>query len=113
MSRTVPELTTFHRAICAVFGASFGLLAVASQNTLLRALTAVAGSGLLLRAAVSRAPSHTSATHPTGLDNTLADTFPASDPPASRSPDVPPSNAEAKWQAHRTATGIPDDTKAK
>ncbi|HEY2780709.1 MAG TPA: DUF2934 domain-containing protein [Steroidobacteraceae bacterium] len=33
------------------------------------------------------------------LDDSLKGTFPASDPPASRLPDVPPANAAAKWQA--------------
>src|SRR5579864_3318510 len=33
------------------------------------------------------------------LDRSLKDTFPASDPPASHRPDVPPANAEAKWKA--------------
>jgi hypothetical protein len=32
-------------------------------------------------------------------DETLKASFPASDPPASRLPDKPPSNADAKWQA--------------
>jgi hypothetical protein len=33
------------------------------------------------------------------LDDSLKGTFPASDPPASHLPDVPPANAAAKWQA--------------
>ena len=33
------------------------------------------------------------------VDESLEDTFPASDPPASRLPDEPPVNAEAKWAA--------------
>jgi hypothetical protein len=33
------------------------------------------------------------------LDDSLKSTFPASDPPASRLPDVPPANAAAKWKA--------------
>ena len=35
-------------------------------------------------------------------DASLAATFPASDPPASHLPDVPPSNAEDKWAAARS-----------
>ncbi len=35
------------------------------------------------------------------VDEALEDTFPASDPPASRLPDEPPANAEAKWDAFR------------
>ncbi|HEY2686591.1 MAG TPA: DUF2934 domain-containing protein [Steroidobacteraceae bacterium] len=34
-------------------------------------------------------------------DSSLAHTFPASDPPASRLPDTPPSNAADKWAAAR------------
>jgi hypothetical protein len=37
------------------------------------------------------------------LDDSLKGTFPASDPPASRLPDVPPANAAAKWQAAETS----------
>lgn len=32
-------------------------------------------------------------------DDSLKETFPASDPPASSLPDVPPSNADDKWDA--------------
>jgi hypothetical protein len=37
------------------------------------------------------------------VDQAAEDSFPASDPPASRLPDEPPSNAEAKWAAARAA----------
>jgi hypothetical protein len=43
-----------------------------------------------------------SAAEPTASDATdrsLQETFPASDPPASHRPDVPPANADAKWKA--------------
>jgi hypothetical protein len=33
------------------------------------------------------------------VDDSLKGTFPASDPPASHLPDVPPANAAAKWKA--------------
>jgi len=33
-----------------------------------------------------------------GVDDSL-ETFPAGDPPASRGPDQPPANADAKWKA--------------
>jgi hypothetical protein len=36
-------------------------------------------------------------------DDTLKASFPASDPPASRLPDVPPANADAKWKAAASA----------
>jgi hypothetical protein len=35
------------------------------------------------------------------IDETLAATFPASDPSASHRPDEPPSNADEKWAAAR------------
>ncbi len=37
------------------------------------------------------------------VDESVAQSFPASDPPASRLPDEPPVNAEAKWQAAAAA----------
>jgi hypothetical protein len=37
------------------------------------------------------------------LDDSLKGTFPASDPPASHLPDVPPANAAAKWKAAETS----------
>ena len=33
------------------------------------------------------------------IDESSKESFPASDPPGSRLPDVPPANAEAKWAA--------------
>jgi hypothetical protein len=37
------------------------------------------------------------------VEEALAESFPASDPPARHTPDVPPSNAGAKWAAARNA----------
>lgn len=37
------------------------------------------------------------------VDTAVEESFPASDPPASRLPDEPPVNAEAKWEAARAA----------
>jgi hypothetical protein len=39
------------------------------------------------------------------VDDSIKESFPASDPPASRIPDVPPVNAEAKWEAEAKAKG--------
>jgi len=39
------------------------------------------------------------ATSSRAVDDALQDSFPASDPPASRLPDEPPANAEEKWRA--------------
>jgi len=42
------------------------------------------------------------------VDESSAESFPASDPPGTHSPDEPPSNADAKWEAakkyHRDRT---------
>jgi hypothetical protein len=57
------------------------------------------------RAAESRAGESTASG---AIDRSLKDTFPASDPPASHQPDVPPANAEAKWKAaDASRTGSP------
>lgn len=37
------------------------------------------------------------------VDESIDQSFPSSDPPASRLPDEPPINAEAKWEAARNA----------
>ena len=41
------------------------------------------------------------------VDDSLESTFPASDPPASHLPDVPPANAAAKWKAAEAASAKP------
>jgi hypothetical protein len=41
------------------------------------------------------------------IDDSLKGTFPASDPPASHLPDVPPSNAAAKWKAAEASRAEP------
>jgi hypothetical protein len=46
-------------------------------------------------------PAHTS--YSQAVDRSVDESFPASDPPASRLPDEPPSNADAKWSAARAA----------
>jgi hypothetical protein len=46
-------------------------------------------------------PLHREKSH--AVDESVAESFPASDPPASRLPDEPPSNADAKWAAARAA----------
>jgi hypothetical protein len=37
------------------------------------------------------------------IDRSSQESFPASDPPANHQPDVPPTNAEAKWKAAKAA----------
>ena len=46
---------------------------------------------------------HDRAPGESAVDDSIEGTFPASDPPASRLPDEPPSNAEDKWAASRAA----------
>ena len=46
------------------------------------------------------------------VDDSLKSTFPASDPPASHLPDVPPANAAAKWKAAETARAEPSRPEA-
>ena len=41
----------------------------------------------------------TKAATPRAVDQSIKESFPASDPPASRIPDKPPVNADAKWEA--------------
>lgn len=41
----------------------------------------------------------TQAATPRAVDDSISQSFPASDPPASRAPDEPPVNAQAKWAA--------------
>jgi len=40
------------------------------------------------------------------VDEAVEESFPASDPPASRLPDEPPVNADAKWRAAAAAGGV-------
>ena len=40
------------------------------------------------------------------IDQAVEESFPASDPPASRLPDEPPANADAKWRAAAAAGGL-------
>ena len=44
-----------------------------------------------------------STSRPSSVDESVRESFPASDPPASHAPDLPPANADAKWAAARAA----------
>jgi len=54
-----------------------------------------------LRDGMPGSPAHSQKS--AAVDNTLEESFPASDPPGSHLPDEPPVNAEAKWEAARAA----------
>jgi hypothetical protein len=104
MGRGIEEPSNFNSALCAVYGASLGLVALVGRNSTFRAVTALGGAGLLFCAAMARkAHQVTARTRATHMDAAIEESFPASDPPTWRSPDVPPSNAEAKWKAHAAA----------
>jgi hypothetical protein len=105
MSRGNEQYSNYNSALYTVYGSSLGLLALLGRSSKLRVVTALAGAGLLVCAALSRKGGGvTTKTRSSHMDQALEESFPASDPPTWRSPDVPPSNAEAKWQAHREAT---------
>lgn len=109
MSRGGENDSNYNGALCTVYGSSLGLLALLGRKSRLRVITALAGAGLLFYAALSRKSERPATrTRSKHMDEALEQSFPASDPPAWSSPDVPPSNAEAKWKAHLDAMGDPD-----
>jgi Protein of unknown function (DUF2934) len=52
-----------------------------------------------LAAAPAKSQSPVKSQSTEAVDSSLKDTFPASDPPATQGPDLPPSNADEKWRA--------------
>jgi hypothetical protein len=64
---------------------------------------AVAYAGYCAVKAAVRATASRHSAKSNAVDRSVEDSFPASDPPASRLPDEPPINAEAKWAAARAA----------
>jgi hypothetical protein len=131
------NLSPNERSISALAGAA-SLVAAARAPFLLKGILALAGVGLIARAAAGhcavksvlrgdaplgrsvadqwsrlrprttgRAVGSAGATQherqSRAIDESVEESFPASDPPASRLPDEPPVNAEAKWKAAAAA----------
>lgn len=103
------NLSSTERAFSASLGAGMSLLALRRTSPWIRLALAVAGAGLIARAATGRCAlkaallDPAAQRHNSAVDATVEASFPASDPPASRHPDEPPSNAEDKWAAARAA----------
>jgi hypothetical protein len=114
MSQQPGNLSSTERAVSALFGLSFALLALRRGHPAWRLLTGVAGATLLVRSytghcAIKSALMRQLSPGDDAVDVSVEGTFPASDPPASRLADEPPVNAEAKWQAARAAQATKRD----
>ncbi len=139
MNQHTGDLSQTERAVSALFGLSFSMIAMRRGSPMWRLVSGVAGAALLARsyagycgmkAAMTgetslrnglseqwrrtrtttgatavgngQAGPQTPSASSEAIDQSMRDTFPASDPPASHLPDEPPSNAEAKWETART-----------
>ena len=133
MAQQSGNLSSNERTVSIFIGTALALLAARRGNPLLRALAGAASGALLARAyaghcgmkaALSgqttltgglsdqwhrmtgtdlRSDTLTRAAQSNAVDESVDQSFPASDPPASHLPDEPPVNAEAKWRAARAA----------
>ncbi len=125
------NLSTAERGISGTLGTvALSAVALRRAHPVIRVGMALLGLGLLARALVGRCavkaalsgerPWGDALTDPrqatkggrgdrdlapgeSALDESIEGSFPVSDPPGSRLPDEPPSNAEDKWQASRAA----------
>jgi hypothetical protein len=99
------NLSNTERTVSALVGLSFSMAAMRGGNPLIRLLNGAVGVALLARSysgrcAVKAALQRRSALpYESAIDTASDQSFPASDPPGSRLPDEPPSNAAAKWAA--------------
>jgi hypothetical protein len=105
------------RALSGVAGAALAARALAGHcgiKSALQGRTSFAGgladqwgrmSGRLRSATDGLPGSPVHASKSDAIDQSVDQSFPASDAPASRIPDVPPVNADAKWAAARAAEG--------
>ena len=106
LNQQTGKLGNNERAVSALLGLALAVLAARRGNPLWRVLTGVASAGLLARSLVGLAGYQTGPWERSALDRvdqSVDDSFPASDPPASHVPDEPPSNAQAKWDAAKAA----------
>jgi hypothetical protein len=110
------NLSAAERGASGAFAALLSVIALRRTHPLVRTLSAVVGLGLLVRAvtgycgikaAVGGERSETAAVRTSAVDESIEASFPASDPPASRLADEPPSNADDKWEAVRAAGKLP------
>ncbi|MBV8851854.1 MAG: DUF2892 domain-containing protein [Sinobacteraceae bacterium] len=123
MAYQTGNLSTDERRLSTLYGVGLALVALQRGSSLVRFLSAIASAGLFVRAAsghcaIKAAVQQGSSSRTSGLpgsqlraarseavDSSLEESFPASDAPASRLPDEPPVNAEAKWEAARNSKG--------
>jgi hypothetical protein len=105
MTQHSSNLSGTERTVSALIGLSLSIVAARGGNPLVRLLNGALGVALLARsysgqcavkAALTR---QISQPYDSAIDTGVDDSFPASDPPGSRLPDEPPSNAAAKWAA--------------
>ena len=101
------NLSGTERSVSALVGLSLAIVAARGGNPLIRLLNGALGLALLARSYSGQCAVKAALTrrNPQGydsaIDTSVEESFPASDPPSSRLPDEPPSNAAAKWAAAR------------
>jgi uncharacterized membrane protein len=107
------NLSQSERIFSALAGAALTVLA-AGRSPMWRVISALAGGALIARGVTGHCAVKSALRTRSSLafrradraiDESLEETFPASDPPASRLPDDPPINAAAKWRAVHEAGG--------
>jgi Protein of unknown function (DUF2892) len=134
MTQQSGNLSNTERTVSTLLGTALALVAARRGNPIIRALSGTASAALLARAyaghcgmkaaltgqtslaggiadqwqrmsGAGRSDASTRAAQSDAIDESVDQSFPASDPPASHLPDEPPVNAEAKWRAARAAEG--------
>jgi hypothetical protein len=118
MTEPSGNLSGSERTFSALIGLSVAVFALRRGSPWVRALSGVTSAALLARAATGhcgvksalteagrqlKMRSESNVSGADDVDAAVNDSFPASDPPASHLPDVPPSNAAAKWAAAQAA----------